>query len=141
MSYTWTMFKHKIPFLSETRYTREDDQIYTASTLAIACVVSIIVAALLGFVIGYRVSLCRNHTRNTETMINIEQQFGSLRKNRHSIEASHNYYTEPKTQKIQNILVNSLPQKNPNLPNGSVDSRTVNSVNSMNSMQGSKTYV
>ncbi|XP_052793468.1 semaphorin-1A-like isoform X4 [Mya arenaria] len=124
----------------ETKYIRTDDQIYTASTLAIACVVAIVVAALIGFVIGYRVSMCRVNTRNTEQMINIEQNFGSLRKNgnRHSIEASHNIYNEPQKmqQKIQNNLVtNYIPEKNPNLPNGSVDSRTVTP------KQASKTYL
>lgn len=124
---------------SETKYVRADDQIYTASTLAIVCVVCIVVAALMGFVIGYRVSMCRSHTRNTETMINYEQQFGSLRKgpNRHSIEASHNLYTEPiKTPKIQNnILVSNLSNKNPNLPNGSVETKTISP------KQVSKTYI
>ncbi|XP_052793466.1 semaphorin-1A-like isoform X2 [Mya arenaria] len=129
-----------IPQPCETKYIRTDDQIYTASTLAIACVVAIVVAALIGFVIGYRVSMCRVNTRNTEQMINIEQNFGSLRKNgnRHSIEASHNIYNEPQKmqQKIQNNLVtNYIPEKNPNLPNGSVDSRTVTP------KQASKTYL
>ena len=127
--------------VSETKYIRMDDQIYTASTLAIACVVAIVVSALIGFVIGYRVSLCRSNTRNTEQMINIEQHFGSLRKNgnRQSIEASHNIYmNEPiKTpHKIQNNLVtNYIQDKNPNLPNGTVDTQTITP------KQASRTYL
>lgn len=134
------MLKNDFPFFfPETEYVRSDDQIYTASTLAIACVVSIVVAALLGFVIGYRVSLCRTNTRNTEAMINIEQQFGSLRKNpnRHSMEAPHNFYTDPnKIPKIQNniMVAHAIANKNPALPNGSTDSRIV-------SPKASKTYL
>lgn len=134
---------------SETKYipVRTDDQVYTASTLAIASVVSIVVAALIGFVIGYRVSMCRNHTRNTEQMISIEQNFGSLRKNpnRHSInEMTHNYYADPSTQKQLNnknnltnnvIVAHHISQKNPNLPNGSVETKTVSP------KQASKTYL
>jgi len=101
--------------------------IYTASTLAIACVVSVVVAVLIGFVIGYRVSMCRNHTRNTEQLMpNYEQHWGSLRKgsNRHSMEA--NIYNSPKQFKQNNVLVsNNITQKNPNLPNGSIESKTV----------------
>lgn len=116
---------------------RTDDQVYTASTLAIASVVSIVVAALVGFVIGYRVSLCRNNTRDAEQVISYEQHFGSLRKgsNRHSInEATHNIYSDPSVQKqlnnkanIQpNILVsNNITGKSPNLPNGQIESKTV----------------
>lgn len=120
---------------------RSEDQIYTASTLAIASVVSIVVALLVGFLIGYRVSLCRNHTRNTEEMISYEQNFGSLRKrsNRNSMSESHNFYTDPTFHdklKIQkNILIsNNIPQKSPNLPNGSIESKTV-------TPQQAKTYI
>lgn len=133
----------------ETKYIpiRTDDQVYTASTLAIASVVSIVVAALIGFVIGYRVSMCRNHTRNTEQMISFEQNFGSLRKNpnRHSInEATHNYYSDPASTKpfinknnlTNNVIVaQNMPQKSPNLPNGSVETKT------MSPKQASKTYL
>ena len=122
--------------------SRTEGQLYTASTLAVASVVSIVVAALAGFVIGYRVSLCRNHTRNTEQMINYEQNFGSLRKhsNRHSMDTTPNIYYEPGAkplnQKIQNVLVsNNIPQKNPNLPNGTIENKTIPP------MQASKTYL
>ena len=83
-------------------------------------------------------SMCRAHTRNTETMINYEQQFGSLRKgpNRHSIEASRNIYSDAiNTPKIQNILVSNMSNKNPNLPNGSVETKTISP------NQVSKTYI
>lgn len=133
--------------LSEPQYdsVRTEGQVYTASTLAIASVISIVVAALVGFVIGYRVSLCRNQTRDTEQVINYEQSFGSLRKhsNRHSSINESNYYTDPTVQKqyknnIQqsNILVsNNIANKNPNLPNGSIESKT------MTPKQASKTYL
>ncbi|KAL4228058.1 Smp-2p [Mactra antiquata] len=124
---------------------RSEGQIYTASTLAIASVVSIVVAALVGFVIGYRVSLCRNQARDTEQVINYEQSFGSLRKhsNRHSSINESNFYADPAIQKqyknnIQqsNILVsNNITNKNPNLPNGSIESKT------MTPKQASKTYL
>ena len=128
---------------SDPKYitARSGEEIYMASTLAVSIVVSIVVSLLVGFFIGYRVSLCRNHTRNTEQMINYEQNFGSLRKhsNRHSIEGSHNFYTDPTFHdklKIQkNILVsNNIPQKSPNLPNGTIESKTV-------TPQQAKTYI
>lgn len=116
---------------------RTDDQIYTASTLAVACVVAIVVAAMIGFFIGYRVSLCRNHTRNTETMINFEQHFGSLRKNgsRHSGDTSNNIFQEPTKNTAKMLTVNNLSAKSPNLPNGSLESRTITP------QQASRTYI
>lgn len=120
---------------------RTDSQVYTASII-ISCVVCILVA-VFGFIIGYRVALCRANTRNTEQVINYEQHFGSLRKHSHrqSIETSHNVYTEPNSQKQftnkinnvnnQNVLVTSTK----NTQNGGIETKLV-PVN-----QASKTYV
>ncbi|KAL3867171.1 hypothetical protein ACJMK2_044393 [Sinanodonta woodiana] len=119
--------KELLPCAPSVVEIRNDDQVYTASTLAIALVISVVVSMLVGLVIGYRISVCRHHTRNPEQMIAYEQNFGSLRKNpnRHSMDGSHNlmnHYTEPKKL---NFVSNLPASKSPNLPNGTIESKII----------------
>ena len=90
--------------------------IYTAQTLAISTVISIVLALFVGFVIGYRVSIYKMNTRlpYIERKLDLEQP-RNLNFNRIDT------YTPP-PEKHLNLVCNPL-KGNPKLPNGSAETK------------------
>jgi len=94
----------------------QQQAIYTAQTLAISTVISIVLALFVGFVIGYRVSIYKMNTRlpYIDRKLDLEQP-RNLNFNR------IDNYTPPPEKQL-NLVCNPL-KGNPKLPNGSAETK------------------
>lgn len=112
---------------------------FEAQTLAIAVVTSIVLSTVAGFLIGYKVSMCRQeNTNNYRNSLTYDPSLGSLKRKQKTIDEDHYVNSDsplsPFSKNQLNYCVNIAP-KNSKLPNGSAE-MTKASTNNTN-----KTYV
>ncbi|KAL5004298.1 hypothetical protein ScPMuIL_017754 [Solemya velum] len=117
----------------------EEITLFEAQTLAIAIVVSIVLSTVAGFLIGYKVSMCRQeNTNNYRNSLTYDPSLGSLKRKQKTIDEDHYVNSDsplsPFSKNQLNYCVNIAP-KNSKLPNGSAEV-TKASTNNTN-----KTYV
>lgn len=96
--------------------------LYTAQEMAIATVVCIVVALFLGFLIGYRVSLCRNshHSPHDPFLENCNKT--DLHKaHMEPHHYNHEPYLTPSLDKQKQLNVVFNPVRASKMPNGSVE--------------------
>ena len=95
--------------------------------MAIALICAIILSLLVGFFIGYRVSMCRRSRFHSDTPY-MDSRAAEIRKNHHSKAEMSPYVNVNEApfievQKQLNVVLNLPPKGTNNLPNGSAENK------------------